>query len=101
MQNKNKNNSSKFEQKVFNIDLSHASLGSGLNNSSMNKRPNLFNEKSTSRERILTKKTRLPTNGEEQITMKNYNTPSFNLDSLNNESQHENQEQMLKDFPFL
>ncbi len=70
----NSSRASKHEHQVLNIDLT---LGS---NNSMSKRPNLFNEKSTSRERILTKqKTFQPNQKQRNPDIISSKTPSFNM----------------------
>ncbi|CDW85205.1 UNKNOWN [Stylonychia lemnae] len=68
----------KYEQKIMNIDLSQISNTTGNSNG---KRANLFNEKSTSRERIYTRKTVQGhyDQAQNQNEIDLYNTPSFNI----------------------
>ena len=62
------------------IDLSLLSGNQSMSNASGgSKRPNLFNEKSTSRERILTKKLVGAQNDSVNASAQSIGTPSFNI----------------------
>ncbi len=75
------------------------------NASGSNKRPNLFNEKSTSRERILTKKKIGGEGGGANASMQSVNgTPSFNISAFKKQQTLATKpvdSNLLKDFPFL
>eukprot|EP00347_Sterkiella_histriomuscorum_P001210 403372906 len=75
----------KYEQKIMSIDLSQSSIKTGGNRSLSKAKKNLFDDRSTSRERILTKKQGINTSAAIDQNYPNINTSDkgFGLKNLN------------------